>query len=54
MGNFFAAAWDQMTAAPGEIWGWFGTLSREEWLVTLMVATALGFMSMMGLKSRRL
>jgi hypothetical protein len=54
MGSFLQDIWYGAAEAPGETWNWFNSLSREEWLVTLMVVCAAGFVSLLGFQSRRL
>jgi hypothetical protein len=54
MRAFFETVWDRMNEAPGHAWQWFNGLSREEWLVVLAIACACGFLSLTGLRSRRL
>lgn len=39
-------------AATTGTWGWFNSLSREEWVVVLGVAAACGFLCMRGFGSR--
>jgi hypothetical protein len=54
MGEYFAIAWEKVSNVPGETWQWFGRLNREEWLVTLAVVCACGFVSLMGFRTQRL
>jgi hypothetical protein len=54
MGDFFQTTWDRVNAAPGDMWDWFNGLSREEWLVTLAVVCACGFVSLLGFRNQRL
>ena len=54
MGSFFETVWDRLNEVPGHTWQWFNGLNREEWLVVLAVACACGFLSLTGLRSRRL
>ncbi len=54
MGNYFAVAWEKVSSTPGDMWDWFGRLNREEWLVTLAVVCAIGFVSLLGFRTRRL
>jgi hypothetical protein len=54
MGSFFEDIWCRALAAPGETWDWFNSLNREEWLVTLIIVCATGFVSLLGFQSRRL
>jgi hypothetical protein len=54
MGEFFAIAWERVSAIPGDIWEWFGHLNREEWLVTLAIVCACGFISLLGFRTQRL
>lgn len=54
MGSFFGELWDRAGAAPDDVWRWFGTLNREEWLVVLIVTCAIGFVAMLGFRTNRL
>ena len=54
MSDLFYTLWEHTNNAPGDTWHWFGTLNREEWLVTLAVVCALGFVSLLGFRSQRL
>lgn len=39
-------------SAIGSTWGWFNSLSREEWVVVLGVAAACGFLCMRGFSAK--
>ncbi|MFO0790572.1 MAG: hypothetical protein U0805_14040 [Pirellulales bacterium] len=54
MDSFFVDLWSRAAAAPGQTWEWFDSLNREEWLVTLVVVCAMGFVSLLGFRSQRL
>ncbi len=54
MGAFLTDIWHRANGAPGYAWDWFNGLSREEWLVVLVVVCTCGFVSLMGLNSRRI
>jgi hypothetical protein len=54
MGSIFVDLWDRAASAPSETWDWFNTLSREEWLVTLIVVCAAGFVALLGFQTRRI
>jgi hypothetical protein len=54
MAAFFETVWYRVNEIPDNTWAWFQGLSREEWLVVLAVACACGFLSLTGLRSRRL
>jgi hypothetical protein len=54
MGSFLLDIWCRIAEAPNNTWDWFNGLSREEWMVTLIVVCAAGFMSLLGFNSRRI
>jgi hypothetical protein len=54
MGSFFTDLWYRAAEAPSNTWDWFNSLNREEWLVTLIVVCAAGFVSLLGFQTRRL
>jgi hypothetical protein len=54
MAEYFDIAWQRVAATPDDVWMWFGRLNREEWLVTLAVVCACGFVSLLGFRSQRL
>ncbi len=54
MSLFFQDMWYRAADAPSQTWEWFNTLNREEWLVTLIVVCAVGFVSLLGFQTRRL
>jgi hypothetical protein len=54
MSDYLAMAWERVMSLPGDIWLWFGSLNREEWLVTLAVVCACGFFSLLGFRTQRL
>jgi hypothetical protein len=54
MGSFLQDIWLRIAAAPADTWDWFNSLSREEWMVTLVVVCAAGFVSLLGFQSKRI
>jgi len=54
MGSFFQNVWHWTSHAPSETWQWFNGLKPEEWLVTLVVVCAFGFLCLLGFGSRRI
>ena len=54
MGSFLQDIWYRIAAAPADTWDWFNSLSREEWMVTLVVVCAAGFVSLLGFQSKRI
>ncbi len=54
MGTFFQNTWDRVRDVSTQTGEWFNGLNREEWLVLLIVAGAIGFSSLLGFQSRRL
>jgi hypothetical protein len=54
MGSFFFDIWCRISDAPSNTMDWFNSLGREEWMVTLMVVCALGFVCMLGFNSKRI
>ncbi len=52
MDAFYQYVSDAYTSAIGASWRWFSVLNREEWMVVLAVACALGFLCMRGYGSR--
>ena len=54
MGSFFTDLWYRAAEAPSNTWAWFNSLNREEWLLTLVVVCAAGFISLLGFQARRL
>jgi len=54
MGSTFNDIWFRVTQAPAQTWQWFNTLSREEWMVVLVVVCAAGFLCLLGFQSRRI
>ena len=54
MSRFLEDFWYRAANMPGETWGWFNSLNREEWLVVLTVVCACGFVSMLGFRGARL
>ena len=52
--DFIRNLWSHASELPAHTWNWFNTLNREEWLVTLAVVCALGFLSLTGMRSHRL
>jgi hypothetical protein len=53
MNSFFQDVWDRAHQIPGDTWGWFNALNREEWLVVLVVVCACGFVCMLGFRGSR-
>ncbi len=43
---------ERINNVQGDTWAWFSNLSRDEWMVVLVVATFLGFLCMRGFGSR--
>jgi hypothetical protein len=54
MGSFFVDVWYRAAEVPSDTWNWFNALNREEWMVTLAVVCAAGFVCMLGFQSRRI
>lgn len=54
MGSNLQSIWDRAAEAPSHTWHWFMNLSREEWMVTLVVVCAFGFVCLLGFQSRRI
>lgn len=54
MGSFLQDVWYRAAEMPTNTWQWFDSLNREEWMVTLIVVCACGFVSLLGFQSRRL
>ena len=54
MGTYLTDLWYRAAEAPSQTWDWFNGLNREEWLVTLIVVCAAGFISLLGFQSKRL
>jgi hypothetical protein len=54
MGSTFQDIWYRVADVPSATWHWFMNLNREEWMVTLVVACAFGFVSLLGFQSRRI
>jgi hypothetical protein len=54
MSDFLYTTWERIHNVPGDVWDWFGRLNREEWLVTLAVVCACGFVSLLGFRTQRL
>ena len=48
MGSFFYDLWYRVAEVPSDTWDWFNGLNREEWMVTLVVVCAAGFVCMLG------
>ncbi len=40
------------SSVKADVWTWFMTLGREEWLVVLAVVCAAGFVALLGYRSR--
>jgi hypothetical protein len=43
---------DQGSNVSGDVWQWFNSLTREEWVVVLAVVSVMGFLCMLGYGSR--
>jgi hypothetical protein len=54
MGSFFQNIWLHIYEAPTQTFKWFMNLRQEEWLVTLLVVCALGFLCMLGFGGKRI
>jgi hypothetical protein len=54
MGRFLEDIWVRAGEAPAHTWDWFNSLNREEWMVTLIVVCAAGFVALLGFQTRRL
>jgi|tagenome__1003787_1003787.scaffolds.fasta_scaffold20750225_1 hypothetical protein len=54
MGSKLQDIWYAAAGTPSATWHWFMNLNREEWMVTLVVACAIGFVSLLGFQSRRI
>ncbi len=54
MCSVFENIWYRAAKAPSQTWQWFNSLNREEWLVTLVVVCAFGFVCLLGFQSRRI
>jgi hypothetical protein len=52
MSDIVERAVDQGYQVSGDIWQWFNSLTREEWVVVLGVVSVLGFLCMLGYGSR--
>jgi hypothetical protein len=54
MSSFFQSISSRASDASGQVWHWFSSLSREEWMVALIVVCACGFVLLLGFQSRRI
>ena len=54
MGSILDDVWCRVSEAPAGTWDWFNSLNREEWLMTLIIVCAAGFLSLLGFQTRRL
>jgi hypothetical protein len=54
MGSFFEELWYNAADLPGNTWGWFNGLNREEWMVVLVIVCVSGFVCMLGFRGNRL
>jgi hypothetical protein len=54
MGLTLQDIWYRVADAPSQTWHWFMNLNREEWMVTLVLVCAFGFVSLLGFQSRRI
>lgn len=41
-----------LASKSGELWAWFDSLNREEWLIVLAACCAIGFLMVKGLGRR--
>jgi hypothetical protein len=48
----FGRVSDLVSNIKGDVWTWFMTLRREEWLVVLAVVCVCGFVALLGYRSR--
>ena len=54
MSEFFDRTSELTAGVKADVWTWFMTLGREEWLVVLAVVCACGFVALLGCRSRYL
>ena len=54
MGSTVQDIWYRAAEMPSQTWHWFMGLNREEWMVTLVIVCAFGFVSLLGFQSRRI
>jgi hypothetical protein len=54
MGSTLQDIWCRAADVPSQTWHWFMGFNREEWMVTLVVVCAFGFVSLLGFQSRRI
>jgi hypothetical protein len=52
MAEIIQRFYEQGTNVSGDVWQWFNSLTREEWVVVLGVTSVLGFLCMLGYGSR--
>jgi hypothetical protein len=52
MADLIQRIYEQGSHATGDVWQWFDSLTREEWVVVLGVVSVLGFLCMLGYGSR--
>jgi hypothetical protein len=53
MSSLIQTIWSNAADAPTRTLHWFMALKQEEWLVTLLVVCALGFLCMLGFGGKR-
>ena len=54
MGLKLQEIWYRAADVPSATWHWFMSLNREEWMVTLAIVCAFGFVVLLGFKTRRI
>lgn len=54
MGSFFQNVWYHAADLPAQVWHWFNALTREEWMVALVVVCVFGFVCLLGFNARRI
>jgi hypothetical protein len=54
MSSFFQSVSYRASDVPSQVWGWFNSFSREEWMVSLVVVCVFGFVCLLGFQSRRI
>ena len=52
MADLYQGIIDQVFGVQDDVWNWFNRLTREEWVVVLLVVSVLGFFCMLGYGSR--
>src|SRR3954454_20708877 len=54
MSSFFQSVSYRASDVSSQVWGWFNSFSREEWMVSLVVVCVFGFVCLLGFQARRL